>query len=185
MVDLDDTYTSEEEDSTSSSSSGGRSSTSSESDSSSSGSAQPIRSEVDVDNRVKKANLSQTSKEWADKYGDLSHTKGASGSLKSYIQKQEKETRDFYKNMAEMGKEIADEGAQKFTLAHHAMILNMAHNRAGIKEILEDEFGKSQKEAIQITNRICKNAGEYKAFVEIMNKVAKDGLEVKDLEKMI
>lgn len=184
MVDLDKTYTSDESsgssqsddlDSGSSRSGGG----------SSGGSADPIRSEVDIDDRVKKANLSETSKEWADKYGELNFDKGSSKGLKNYIKAQEKEAKEFYKNMAEMGVEIASDGAQKFTLAHHAMILNMAHNRAGMKEILEDEFGKSEKEAMKIVNEICRNAGEYRAFREVMNKIATDGLEVKDLESMI
>ncbi len=152
MVDLDDSYTSDDDSSSSSNdtstsnSSGGSSGGSSES-----GSAEPVKSEVDIDDRVRKSDLSQTSKEWADEYGDRSYKEGASGGLQTYIQRQKDEMEEFYQNMAEMGKDIASDGAQKFTLAHHAMILNMAHNRAGIKEILEEEFGKSEDEAINLT----------------------------------
>jgi len=116
------------------------------------------------------ASVASTSKRWSQEGAELNYDAGSGGSEQEYIKRQIQECQEFYNDYAETAKEnITD--INQFTLYHHALLLSMAKNRAGICDIFMDRFGYSEKEALAKAREICKKAGEPDAFVELTDAV--------------
>lgn len=114
--------------------------------------------------------VASTSKRWSQEGAELNYDAGSGGTEKEYIQRQIEECREFYEDYAETAKEnITD--INQFTLYHHALLLSMAKNRAGICDIFMDRFGYSEQEALAKAREVCKEAGEPQAFVELTDAV--------------
>jgi hypothetical protein len=175
MVDVNKRRGSDSNDSSDSSSSSSSSSSSrskpSSSGSSGSGSegAEPFEMGDDAIPDAEEASISDTSKRWAGDHSDLNYDNGASGGLDGYISAQVDECEEFYQNFYNRASGHLQD-INQFTLYFHAMTLAMARNRLGIRRILMDEFGKGQKEAVQLTGKICQEAGEQ----EYMDKLLRD-----------
>lgn len=116
------------------------------------------------------ASVSRTSKRWSSEGSELNFKAGSNGSEKEYIQRQIEECKEFYEDYVATAKDnITD--INQFTLYHHALLLSMAKNRAGICDIFMNRFGYSEKEALQKARQVCQEAGEAEAFVELTDEV--------------
>lgn len=149
-----------------------KSSTSKSSGSSSGGgsSTEPYSMDDDKTANVEGASVSSTSQRWASEGSELNYDAGASGTEKEYIKRQIKECEEFYENFLESAlNNVTD--INQFTLYHHALLLSMAKNRAGICDIFMDRFGYSEDEALEKTKQICQEAGEAEAFVTLVDEV--------------
>jgi len=70
-------------------------------------------------------------------------------------------------------KSSGSDTSSSFTLYFHALYLNFAQNRVGIAETIQNQFGKSKKESVQMADKICERAGEK----EFMNTMVSDMTE--------
>ena len=165
--------------SSSSSGSSGSSSSSSSSGGSSESSSGGIGSEtgtysLDDEDMVDPSGktVSKTSKQWAEDGGEFGFEAEAGEGLKQYANRQVKEVEELHNNMEEMAKKHMD-NFDEFTLYFHALYLNFAQNRVGIAESIQNQFGKSKAESVQMANKICDRAGEK----EFMNRMVSDMTE--------
>lgn len=110
--------------------------------------------------------MSRTSKEWADEHGNLNYDSRGGEDIKDYMKRQVKEVEELHENIREMANKN-NENFEQFTLYMHTMLLNFAQNRVGIMETIKEQYGKTDREAIELTNKICEKAGEGE-FVENM-----------------
>lgn len=145
-------------------------STSSSSSSSSGGDTEPYSMGGEKTANVDGGSVSDTSQRWASEGSELNYDSGASGTEKEYIKRQIKECEEFYENFLETALDNVTD-INQFTLYHHALLLSMAKNRAGICDIFMDRFGYSEEEALEKTKQICKKAGEPEAFVTLVDEV--------------
>lgn len=121
--------------------------------------------------------VSDISKSWAGDKGEMNHDAHNGEGLKAYMNRQVKEVEELHDNIHEMAmnnKENFDE----FTLFMHALFLNFGRNRVGIMETIQDNFGKSQKEAFELTNKICARAGEQEFMEELVRDMTRDLAEM-------
>lgn len=110
--------------------------------------------------------MSQQSKDWAEEHGDLNYEKQGSESLQQFMKRQKEEVEELHANIRKRARQN-DESFEQFTLIMHTLLLNFAQNRVGIAKTIENQFGKSEDEALRLTNKICQKAGEEQ-FVENM-----------------
>ena len=182
MVDIDDLR-----DSKGSSSSSSKSGSSGSSESGNSGgSSQSSSSEdgigeasgtfsVDEDDMVDPSDkvVSDTSKNWADDKGDMNYDAQASENFQQYANRQVKEVEELHENIHEMATNHM-ENFDEFTLYFHALFLNFAQNRVGIAETIQNQFGKSEAEAMKLTKKICDRAGEKEFMVEMLDEITEN-----------
>jgi len=116
--------------------------------------------------------VSKTSKQWANDGAEFGFDADASESLKQYANRQVQEVEELHENMEEMAQKHMD-NFDEFTLYFHALYLNFAQNRVGIAETIQNQFGKSKKESVQMADKICERAGEK----EFMNTMVSDMTE--------
>jgi len=116
------------------------------------------------------------SKEWADEHGELDYDKGADKDLKTYMKLQKQEVQELHESIEEILPEHL-ENIDEFTLFFHSLFINFGVNRAGIMDILQNRYGKSEREAVKLTNKICKSAGEDELINHLLNELAKAGVE--------
>lgn len=117
--------------------------------------------------------VSKTSKQWANDGADFNFDAEAGEDIKSYANRQVKEVEELHENMREMANKHMD-NFDEFTLYFHALYLNFAQNRVGIAETIENQFGKSSKEAVQMADKICQRAGEKEMMNEMVNDMTKN-----------
>lgn len=117
--------------------------------------------------------MSDTSKRWADEHGNLAYDEGSGGGIKSYMKKQISECEELYDNIEEMASDHT-EGVEEFTLYFHTLMLNLSRNRIGIMKTIKDEFGKSEDEALKLTDKICEQAGEQEMVTNVLNTMVKE-----------
>lgn len=117
--------------------------------------------------------VSDISKQWASDKGELNFDVNAGENLQQYMKRQAREVQELHENINEMAmnnKENFDE----FTLFMHALFLNFGRNRVGIMDAIQDNFGKSKKEAFKLTNKICQQAGEPEFMEQMVQDITKD-----------
>jgi hypothetical protein len=137
---------------------------------SSSKSTEPYQMTDETTANAEAAEVSTTSQRWSSEGAELNFDAGSGGSEKQYIQRQIQECEEFYNDYVETAKDnITD--INQFTLYHHALLLSMAKNRAGICDIFMKRFGYSEGEALQKARQVCQKAGEPEAFVELTDEV--------------
>ena len=125
--------------------------------------------------------MSDTSKEWANEHGELAFDVKGGESLQEYVSRQIDETSELYDNIQDMASKHM--GAQEeFTLYFHTLMLNLSNNRLGIMGKLRNEFGKSEKDALKLTRKICNEAGERKMVDKILNAMVKKLWDYEDPE---
>jgi len=116
------------------------------------------------------ASVATTSERWSQEGAELNFDAGSGGSEQEYIERQIKECKEFYNDYTDTAVgNITD--INQFTLYHHALLLSMAKNRAGICDIFMKRFGYSEDEALAKAREICKRAGEPEAFVKLTDEV--------------
>lgn len=170
MVDIDDLD--KQKKGASSSSSGDTStSTSSSSSSSSDGETFSMGDDEMIDPSEKQ--VATASKTWASDNGELNTDAHSGEGFKQYMNRQVKEVEELHENIHEMAMNNKD-NFDEFTLFMHALFLNFARNRVGIMDTIQDNYGKSRKEAFQLTNKICEQAGEGKLMEKMVKDMTKD-----------
>jgi hypothetical protein len=137
----------------------------------SSGDAEPFT--MDEVSEPGSMEMSDTSKRWADEHGSLAYDDGTGSGIKRYMKKQIEECEELHENIEEMAGEHT-EGVEEFTLYFHTLMLNLSRNRIGIMKTIKDEFGKSDDEALKLTNKICEKAGEQEMVENVLNLMVKE-----------
>lgn len=139
-------------------------------DGGSSSNTEPYTMTDDKTANAEGASVSSTSKRWSQEGAELNYDAGSGGSEQEYIKRQIKECKEFYDDYTETALDnITD--INQFTLYHHALLLSMAKNRAGICDIFMKRFGYSEDEALAKARQVCKKAGEPEAFVKLTDEV--------------
>ena len=116
------------------------------------------------------ASVATTSERWSQEGAELNFDAGSGGTEDEYIKRQIQECKEFYDDYTDTAVDnITD--INQFTLYHHALLLSMAKNRAGICDIFMKRFGYSEDEALAKARQICKKAGEPEAFVKLTDEV--------------
>lgn len=88
----------------------------------------------------------------------------------SFIKRQVAEVKELHESMVKHTEEHISEGEEEmFTLVLQAVYYNFVHNRRGIAQTLEEDFGMSPKQAYKKTNEICHKAGEKETLEEIVD----------------
>lgn len=116
------------------------------------------------------------SERWADEHGQVNYDAGSSGNLQQYMKKQKNETQELHDNMKEMLPQHFG-NIDEFSIYFHAFFINFGVNRAGIMDILQGRFGKSEAEAVKLTDKICKSAGEDEMINHLLREFSKAGVE--------
>jgi len=117
--------------------------------------------------------ISDTSKRWASEGSELNYKAKGGESERAYVKRQIEECTEFYENFLDRAKDnLVD--INQFTLIHHALLLSMARNRSGIMDVLMSNYGYSEQEALNQTEKICKKAGELEAFNELTREMTKN-----------
>ena len=114
-----------------------------------------------------------TSKRWASEGSELNYKAKGGESEKAYVKRQIKECTEFYDNFLDRAKDNMTD-INQFTLIHHALLLSMARNRSGIMDVLMKNFGYSEEEALNQTEKICKKAGELECYNEITRHMTRN-----------
>jgi len=117
--------------------------------------------------------MADTSKRWADEHGDVNVSANSGEALKQYVARQVKETEELYDNVRDIANSHM-EGQEEFALYFHTLMLNLSNNRLGIMKNIENEFNKSEKEALELTDKICEKAGETEMVKGVLNDMVKD-----------
>jgi len=112
--------------------------------------------------------VADVSKEWAEKGENLNYSAQNGESEKKYVKRQIRECKEFYEDYVDTALDKM-ENIEEFTLVNHALMLGLAQNRLGIKEVLMGEFNYSEQAAISQTDKIVRKAGEGDAFSEVCN----------------
>jgi len=149
-------------------------STKSKSSSSGSGgnpnSTEPYSMSDETTANVEDAEVASTSERWSQEGAELNFEAGSNGSEKEYIKRQIQESKEFYEDYLETALDNLED-INQFTLYHHALLLSMAKNRAGICDIFMNRFGYSEDDALAKAREICQEAGEAEAFVNLTDEV--------------
>lgn len=106
---------------------------------------------------------------------ELNYGKGTS-SLSGYKKRQISEVKELHEDMFRTAKQHGD-AVDTFILVLQAMIMSYAQNRVGIAMTIMSEFGKSKKEALKITNQICRKAGEPQTFEKIVSMLTEEFID--------
>lgn len=121
--------------------------------------------------------MSQQSKDWAEEHGELNYDRQGSESLQQFMKRQKAEVEELHENIRKRAKQN-NESFEQFTLIMHTLLLNFAQNRVGIAKTIENQFGKSESEALRLTNKICQKAGEEKFMENMVQDITKNLLEL-------
>lgn len=121
--------------------------------------------------------VGRVAQEWADEGADLNHHAGTSGSLGQYEQKQIKEVKELHDNIYEMSTDNMGD-FNEFTLYFHALFINLARNRVGVAEALQEHFGMGKKESVNKAEEISKKAGENEMINKLLNEMTENLAEV-------
>lgn len=124
------------------------------------------RDRVDPDD----SNINERSRELA-KSGELNYDADGD-SYGDYKRRQVREVEELHEDMVSMAKKYSDDIA-KYTLVMHAVLWNYANNRVGIAQVLMDNYGKTEKVALNEAEEICRKAGEAESFMKITNLLSR------------
>ena len=159
----------------SSSNSGGRSSNNSGGHSGSSSgsvSTEPYSPPDSLEPDVDEMEVASASKRISSDGSELNYQANNGESEREYIKRQINECKEFYDDYAESAIDnMAD--ANEFTLIHHALLMALAKNRLGIRDVLVDRFGYDKQSAANRTEEIVKKAGEDEAMNKVLSKLTK------------
>jgi len=104
--------------------------------------------------------------------GELNYDKGKGSTLEGYVKKQINECDEFYDDIEEHIKDV--DNYEEFAVFAHALFMNLGINRVGIMKVIQDDFGKSEKKALKLTDKICDKAGEKDMVVNVLRYMTKD-----------
>ena len=121
--------------------------------------------------------VSDVSKEWASDKSEMNFDAHNGEGLKQYMNRQVREVEELHENIHEMAMNNKD-NFDEFTLFMHALFMNFGRNRVGIMDTIESEFGKSRREAFQLTNKICEQAGEQEFMEKMVRDITEDLAEL-------
>lgn len=99
----------------------------------------------------------------------LNYDKGTS-SLRNYKKQQIKEVRELHDDMISYCYKY-DDNIMEFTMVLQGALMSFAQNRVGIATTIQEQFGKSKKESLKITDEIVSKAGEDEVFRKISNRL--------------
>jgi hypothetical protein len=116
--------------------------------------------------------VADVSKEWADRGDNLNYQAENGEREKGYVKRQVAECKEFYEDYVDTALDNLD-NIENFTLVHHALMLSCGQNRVGVADVLQDEFGYSENQAIQKAHQIVSEAGEQEAFNEVTKELMK------------
>jgi hypothetical protein len=114
--------------------------------------------------------VSDVSKEWAEAGDNLNYAAQNGEAEKQYVKRQIQECKEFYESYVDTALDNMA-NIEEFTMVNHALLLSLAQNRIGIKEVLMDEFGYSESAAIEQTDKIVRKAGEGDALSEVCHEL--------------
>jgi len=117
--------------------------------------------------------VGRVAQDWADEGADLNHHSGTSGTLGEYEQRQIKEVKELHNNIYEMSTDNMSD-FNEFTIYFHALFINLARNRVGVAEALQDNFNMSKKESVQKAGEISKKAGEDEMISKLINEMTEN-----------
>jgi hypothetical protein len=66
----------------------------------------------------------------------------------------------------------------EFTLYFHALFINLARNRVGVAEALQENFNMGKKESVEKAEEISKKAGENEMINKLLNEMTENLAEV-------
>lgn len=121
--------------------------------------------------------VSHVSKEWASDKGEMNYDAHNGESLKDYMKRQVKEVEELHDNIHDMAMDNK-ENFDEFTLFMHALFMNFGRNRVGIMETIQENFGKTEQEAYELTNKICDKAGEQEFMEQMVRDMTRDLAEM-------
>ncbi len=159
----------------SSSNSGGRSANNSSSHSGSSGgsvSTDPYSPPDSLEPDVDEMEVASASKRIASDGSELNYQVENGESEKEYIKRQINECKEFYDDFADSAIDNMSD-VNEFTLIHHALLMALAKNRLGVRDVLRDRFGYDKQSAANRAEEIVKKAGEDEAMNKVLSKLTK------------
>lgn len=140
-------------------------------DSSTSGSSpEPYSPSGDEVSDPTDGSVSDVSKEWAEAGENLNYPAQNGEAEKQYVKRQIRECKEFYEDYVDTALDNMG-NVEEFTMVNHALLLSLAQNRMGIKEVLTGEFGYSEDAAIKQTDKIVRKAGEGDALSQVCHEL--------------
>jgi len=97
--------------------------------------------------------------------------------LAEYKKKQVRECKEFFQDVEDTAREYGD-SIPTFTMVFHAMVMNYSQMRAGITEVLMEEYNMEKKDAVKHANQITRKAGEDESVRDIINFLTQKIIDV-------